>query len=333
MNLHHSLSNQALHLKLVSLATEERRITLEVLIHLREVERRRLFAERGHSSLFDYAVRELTYSESAAQRRISAMRVLKDLPELEEKVRSGELKVTQLARVQTFLRSEKKEGKTYSHDEKRTLILGAVGKSSRETEKLLAEKSPTFAFQEKMRVLTPSLTQLTFTADEQLIENLAKIRDVFAHQLPCPSGTADLVAFMAERLLEAHRKRTETSISSAKKNKQRLGADPRVQKQDPEMTVPESLPAQGQKALPAPQVRSRYIPASVRRAVWDRDRGRCTYVSSTTKRRCESRHRIQIDHVTPYIFGGLSNDVTGLRLLCFTHNQSEARRLIEKQGF
>ena len=69
----HQLTNQALHDQLTYLASEERRITLDVLHHLRECERRRLYAERGHSSLFDYVVKELGYAESSAQRRISAM--------------------------------------------------------------------------------------------------------------------------------------------------------------------------------------------------------------------------------------------------------------------
>ena len=37
-----------------------------VLDHLREIAARRLFLRRGFGSLFDYAVRELGYSEAAA---------------------------------------------------------------------------------------------------------------------------------------------------------------------------------------------------------------------------------------------------------------------------
>ena len=88
MKMNH-LSNQALHDHLAHLATEERRITLDVLHHLRECERRRLYAERGHSSLFDYVVNELGYAESSAQRRISAMRALRNLPDLVQAIRAG----------------------------------------------------------------------------------------------------------------------------------------------------------------------------------------------------------------------------------------------------
>ncbi len=344
MKLLFSIDNQTVHQNLVSLAAEERRVTLEVLQHLRECERRRIFAERGHSSLFDYVVRELHYSESAAQRRISAMRALKDLPDLEAKVQSGELKVTQLARVQTFLRSEKKEGKVYSQEEKRDLILDTIGKSSRETDQLLAERSPAFVTQEKMRVLTPKLTQITLTADEALMANLRKIRDVFAHQLPVVPSMAELISWMSKRLLESHEKRTgDRSVGvDVKTGKTEEGSrEEDLRKEGPKKDALRKegerrrrLPAQtladdrGQNALPAPQVRSRYIPAEVRRKVWTRDCGQCAFVSGVTGKRCDSRHRIQIDHVIPYARGGSSTDAESLRLLCFTHNQSESRRLL-----
>ena len=86
------------------------------------------------------------------------MRALKELPELESKVESGELKITQIAQVQSFLRSEKKEGKAYSLSEKKALFQETIGKSTRETERALAEKSPSFAHHEKLRPVTATET-------------------------------------------------------------------------------------------------------------------------------------------------------------------------------
>ena len=43
----------------------------------------------------------------------------------------------------------------------------------------------------------------------------------------------------------------------------------------------------------------RAIPAAVKRAVWRRDRGRCSYVDHTSGRRYGSQHLLQIDHVVP----------------------------------
>jgi 5-methylcytosine-specific restriction endonuclease McrA len=69
---------------------------------------------------------------------------------------------------------------------------------------------------------------------------------------------------------------------------------------------------------------SRYISAHVRRRVWERDHGQCTFVGSKG-RRCASRRFLEFDHVVPVAQGG-SASVDGLRLRCRAHNQLEAER-------
>jgi len=62
----------------------------------------------------------------------------------------------------------------------------------------------------------------------------------------------------------------------------------------------------------------------VKRDVWERDQGQCTFVSDTG-RRCESRKFLEYDHVDPVARGGQAT-VQGLRLRCRGHNQLEAER-------
>ena len=69
-----NLSNSGLLAKTRALVSEERKLTALVLGHLQEVEHRRLHLELGFSSLFDFCLRELGYSENEANSRISAMR-------------------------------------------------------------------------------------------------------------------------------------------------------------------------------------------------------------------------------------------------------------------
>jgi hypothetical protein len=323
MNHLQVLSNQSLHERLIALSGEERRVTLEIIHHLREVESRKLFATRGHSSLFEYVTRELGYGESSALRRISAMRLLRDmperdLPELEAKVESGELKVSQLSQVQSFLRQEKKEGKVYEQEEKRKLLLEVSGKSARETEKVLAAKNPEYLSQEKVRVLTSELTQVTFTANEALIENLQRIRDLFAHELPAGATHADLIGWMSEKLLKTHEKKMEPKASPLKSQSQ---SAPPTSEVKLEPASDSEVPA-----LSPEKATSRYIPVEVKREVWARDQGRCVYVSAETGRVCGSRHRLQLDHREPFSQGGPTT-AANLRILCHTHNQSEARRV------
>ncbi len=64
----------------------------------------------------------------------------------------------------------------------------------------------------------------------------------------------------------------------------------------------------------------RAIPAAVKRHVWNRDGGRCSYVDARSRRRCASRHLLQIDHGFPYALGGRA-EPDNLRLLCAAHHR------------
>ena len=68
-----------------------------------------------------------------------------------------------------------------------------------------------------------------------------------------------------------------------------------------------------------PGSRSRYIPAAVKREVWRRDQGCCSYVDLHSGRRCGSRYRLEIDHVVPFALGG-ANELFNLRLRCRAHH-------------
>jgi 5-methylcytosine-specific restriction endonuclease McrA len=74
----------------------------------------------------------------------------------------------------------------------------------------------------------------------------------------------------------------------------------------------------------ATTTRRKAIPARIRRAVWERDRGRCTYVNDSG-RQCEARRKLEYDHVDPVARGG-ETSVERMRLRCRAHNQYEAER-------
>ena len=69
-----------------------------------------------------------------------------------------------------------------------------------------------------------------------------------------------------------------------------------------------------------PGARSRYIPAAVRREVWRRDQGCCSYVDRGSGRHCGSRYRLEIDHIVPFALGG-GAEPANLRLRCDAHHR------------
>jgi hypothetical protein len=66
------------------------------------------------------------------------------------------------------------------------------------------------------------------------------------------------------------------------------------------------------------------IPAAVRRAVWERDRGRCAWPLDAGGC-CGSTHRLELDHIVPWARGGEST-VANLRVVCARHNAVAARQ-------
>ena len=91
-----------------SLVQKERELTTQVLRHLAEIERRKLYCDLKYGSLFDYAVGELGYSEASAGRRIQAMRLMNEIPEVEQKIESGALNLSNICQAQGFFRDQKK---------------------------------------------------------------------------------------------------------------------------------------------------------------------------------------------------------------------------------
>ena len=69
---------------------------------------------------------------------------------------------------------------------------------------------------------------------------------------------------------------------------------------------------------------SRYIPAAVKRAVWERDANQCTFVDSQS-RRCTERDGLEFHHCEPYGRGG-DHRSENLKLMCTAHNQYLAER-------
>jgi hypothetical protein len=64
---------------------------------------------------------------------------------------------------------------------------------------------------------------------------------------------------------------------------------------------------------------TRHVPAAVRRAVHERDGGRCRYVDAQG-RRCSARERLEFHHRHPFGFGG-DHSVEQISLVCKAHNR------------
>ena len=182
MNLK-SVSDLELRHNTKSLVKKEILIGIEVLQHLREIDSRKSFALWGYSNLYAYCTEELKYSRGSAHRRIASMKLLREVPELEPKIESGQLNVSTLSQAHTFFNQEEKQlGKTYSVEEKKEILSEMEGKSSDQTERLLKSKSPEQKRPEKKRVLNAKETEIRFTADQKLMAKLERLKNLMGHK-------------------------------------------------------------------------------------------------------------------------------------------------------
>jgi hypothetical protein len=74
----------------------------------------------------------------------------------------------------------------------------------------------------------------------------------------------------------------------------------------------------GQPSTAEPRQRGRYIPASVRREVYERDGARCTYVDARGLRCVETRY-LELHHLLPFAKNG-AHMASNLALRCSAHN-------------
>lgn len=136
MNLKH-LTDKILLEDTKKLAQAEREITVKVLHHLKEIDSRKLYSELGYTSLYDYCVRELGYTEASAHRRIASARLIYEIPSIEKKLESGCLNLTNIASLSQFFREEN----IFDTGRKEYIIKEVEGLSRRECDLKLMQLS------------------------------------------------------------------------------------------------------------------------------------------------------------------------------------------------
>jgi hypothetical protein len=192
-----------------------------------------------------------------------------------------------------------------------------------------------------------------FTADEKVHTQLEELRSLLRHSVP-DGDVGRIVARAIGALLEQVRKkkiggcdsarskgRMKPRVSAARSSRRRTsGARTSEETYSGSRTSAETYsgartseetysgnstkrisnaePSSSQAKMPV----KRNIPVAIRRAVWTRDDGRCTY-RSETGRRCGSREAVEFHHQIPWA-RCKAHTVENIALRCRAHNQYEA---------
>jgi 5-methylcytosine-specific restriction endonuclease McrA len=316
-----SLEKSDLLKRTQDLAAIERHTTLELIEHLREIERRMLFLELGYSTLFEFAVKHLAFSEGSAQRRISAMRLIQDVPEAKEKLESGAISLSNASQVQTAFRSSKSKR---SIAEKKEALNKISGMTQRECQKTLLQLVPEAApkLMERERQVSEERFELKLVISKELHEEIEKLKDLLSHSLQ-DGGNSELIGYLVKQELKRQEKKRGLVQDPVKETPLSAETSSSMDATSPvDATVSVSAIFSTAAPVQTETKRSRKaISRVIQRKIWKRAEGRCEAIEKTG--RCTSRHRLELDHAIPHAQGG-SDSFENLRLYCRAHNVKHA---------
>ncbi len=172
-----NLSDTKLEENLKTLVQREREILVEVLRALSEVQRRRLYLKRAFSSMFDYCVRGLGYSEHEAQARISAMRLMDAIPQAEGKIERGEISLSVASQTHWAFQRAQKQGIDVDHE---AIVESLTHLSARAAEKVLAKHVPQALPRENVHAVTEDTARVGLNLPTHVLERLEKLKGLLA---------------------------------------------------------------------------------------------------------------------------------------------------------
>lgn len=317
------ISNENLHSLTLNAAKDEKSATLVLLEHLAEVDRRRLYAEKGFPSLWIYVNEFLGYSESQTTERVSAMRLMVKIPEVKKELEEGKITLTSAAKLATHVRREK-TGTTETLD----LLTSISGKTTREAEQFLAKNATVEYQMEKFKAITSETTRIIIDVDQEFLSLMNRVRELKGHP---GSSTQELLKTSMKNLIEKSAPRKTEFKTNTMNSIQRNFDQP---KNNPQFNTIGHINSNShinsksvESALRAREVEkksnSRYIPHSLRNEIRIRSGDQCEYIDPESKRRCTCKTRLELDHIIPFMLGGQST-LENLRHYCPAHNRFAA---------
>jgi hypothetical protein len=343
-----------------------RRAEADVAALIAEVDARRLYAREACSSMFAYCTQVLHLAEHEAYLRIAVARASREHPVLLDMLRDGRLHLASIAKLAPHLTLENREAvlRRAVHRSKlqveelvaeliprpdvppvvrrlpvrvgttRPSPPPSVAAAPVDTpaapgpdlgQQVAPELGPdraegrgedgppnppatparwpvnSPAHRPSLEPLAPARYRVQFTASAELREKLVRLQDLMRATVPDGDLGRIIGEAVAEKLERLEAKRFARTSA------------PRKSLADADTTPS-----------------SRHVPAPVRRAVHQRDGGRCTY-RDAKGRRCTARDRLEFHHHrTSYGRGG-DHSVENVRLMCRTHNQALAEQEYGKE--
>jgi 5-methylcytosine-specific restriction endonuclease McrA len=304
------LSDELLSRDLDTCFARDHETTAALLARIAEFDERKLYLPAGYPSMLAYCVERGHYTEQAAYKRIFAARAARRFPAIFDAIAGGRLHLSAVVLLARHLTENTAE----------ELLSAATHKTKAEIEQMLAARFP--ASEVLTWVAVPAAQNVPPLSCQLSPGKAARVHEVhkvtplstesYAVQFTMSQGAREKLRYV--QALLGHR---VAPGDLAQVFEQALDAlIPQIEKQ--------KFAATDRPRRSHGSANPRRVPAHVKRAVWQRDEGRCTFVSDDGHR-CQADTNLEFDHVTEVARGGEAT-VDGIRLLCRAHNQFAAER-------
>lgn len=266
--------NLSLHEKALQAAKAYKKSEVELLNILELIDKDKMYLAYGVSSLFRYCVELLALSESDSYRFMQVSRKAQAVPELKQALQSQELSVSKASRIASVI----------NQDNQSFWIEKAKSSTHRELEREVARIKPKEVGEERVKILTPDISELKLNISKDLEEKLRRAQEVLK----------------ANTLEETLKAMVELTLKAK---------DP-IQKAERVMTKKTKPPTW---KVAKKEESKRTIPAFLIHQVNLRDKGRCRF------KNCGETRSTEIHHKVLRSCGG-TNRLDNLITLCSSHH-------------
>ncbi len=281
-----------LHQKAIHLSKEFKRVEADLVDVLQKIDEQKIFRKMGFASLFDYATKGLSLSESVAYGLIAVSRKSREIPELKTAVAQGELSLSQAKRITSVLTKENAP----------ELIEKAKTMSQREIEKVVATLNPKASVGDRTRFISADRIELKTSLREECMRKIRRIQDLESQKT---KKACDLEATL-EAMADFYLERQDPVMKS-----ERILKKPSLRK------VERKVECKTEGGAVSPK-RLRFT-NEIKHRIHQRDQTQCTHVDSLG-RRCSNKRWVEIHHIIPVSEGG-DNSPENLTTLCHAHHR------------
>jgi hypothetical protein len=342
--------------KALKISKEFKKCESELLDIIIKVDDLKVYRKLGYPSLFQYVVKRLELSEAQAYNFINVGRKAKEVPQIREKIKNGELTVSKAKKITSVIT-------TLNQDYWLSLAQSA---SQKKVEREVAIANPKQAIWDQMNYVSPfdkviekvqikkdsPQVKMQVGLSEKLMLKLRRVQDLVSQKKKCSVNLELTLEALVEDYIKKHdplekakRQKTKGTLNlitaqvlkteqvsrTATKEKEQV---PRTATKEKEQVSRTATKVEAQVLIKQRTTddsleeitraqkfgKRRALPSYLKHQVYLINNGQCSTIDENGKR-CAARRFLDIHHIQPVSKGG-SNQLENLALHCTGHHQA-----------